>query len=58
MVALTPAGEKIRLEVMTEMHKPPTAVYNLAREDLEAIRDVARKLLASVKAPEKPAASG
>jgi DNA-binding MarR family transcriptional regulator len=58
MVVLTPSGAKIRDEVMTEMHKPPAAVYELDREDLEAIRDVARKLVASVKAPEKPAASG
>jgi DNA-binding MarR family transcriptional regulator len=58
MVVLTPKGTKIREEVMAEMHKPPAAVYDLDREDLEAIRDVARKLMASVSAPEKPAASG
>jgi DNA-binding MarR family transcriptional regulator len=58
MVVLTPTGVKIREEVMAEMHKPPAAVYDLGREDLEAIRDVARKLTAAVSAPEKPAASG
>jgi hypothetical protein len=58
MVVLTPEGARIREEVVAEMHKPPAAVYDLAREDLEAIRDVARKLMASVNAPGEPAASG
>jgi DNA-binding MarR family transcriptional regulator len=58
MVVLTSNGAKIREEVMTEMHKPPAAVYDLDREDLEAIRDVARKLMAVVSAPAKPAVSG
>jgi DNA-binding MarR family transcriptional regulator len=58
MVVLTAAGEKLRAEVMTEMHKPPAALYDLDREDLEALRGVGRKLLATVKAPEEPAASG
>ena len=58
MVVLTPAGERIRAEVMTEMHKPPAALYDLGREDLEALRSVGRKLLATVKAPEEPAVSG
>ena len=58
MVVLTAAGEKIRAEVMTEMHKPPAAVYDLPREDLEALRTIGRRLLATVRTPEKPAASG
>lgn len=58
LVILTRHGELVREEIMTEMHKPPAAVYELDRKDLETLRDVARKLSAMVRAPEEPAASG
>jgi DNA-binding MarR family transcriptional regulator len=57
MVVLTQVGAKTRDEIMTEMHTPPVAFYELDREDLEAIRRAARKLNAMVR-PEEPAASG
>jgi len=58
MVVLTRTGAKVRDEVIAEMHKPPAAVYDLDRKDLETVRDVARKLNAAVSAPDQPAASG
>jgi DNA-binding MarR family transcriptional regulator len=58
LVVLTARGERIREEIMTEMHKPPVAVYELDRKDLEALRDVARRLSVMVRATEEPAASG
>lgn len=58
LVVLTAEGERIREEIMTEMHKPAAAVYELDRKDLEALRDIARKLSVMVRAAEEPAASG
>ncbi len=58
MVVLTPLGAKTRAAVMAEMFKPPSALLELDRQDLEALRDAARKLAAMVKPPEDSAASG
>jgi len=58
MVVLTPLGVETREEVMAHFYKPPGALLELNRTDLEAFRDVARKLRAMVKGPEESAASG
>jgi DNA-binding MarR family transcriptional regulator len=58
MVVLTPLGVKTRDELMTEFYKPPAALLELDREDLEAFRDVVRKLRGMVMEPEQPAVSG
>ena len=48
MVVLTALGVKVRDEIMAHFVKPPPMLLDLDREELEAFRDVARKLRAMV----------
>ena len=48
MVVLTALGVKVRDEIMAHFLKPPPMLLDLDREELEAFRDVARKLRAMV----------
>ena len=36
-VVLTPAGERLRAELLEEFHTPPTDLLRLSRKDLEAL---------------------
>ena len=36
-VVLTPAGERLRAELLEEFHTPPTDLLRLGRKDLEAL---------------------
>jgi DNA-binding MarR family transcriptional regulator len=58
MVVLTPLGVKVREDVMTQFFKPPALLLDLERSELEAFRDVARKLRAMISPPQESAASG
>ena len=57
VLALTPAGVKVRERVLALMHEPPEALTRLPLKDQRALRDILRRAVEILRASERDAAA-